>query len=837
MRYIKYFNLTNIRTRIVAGCIIGIVGILIITGFQWHLSFSIDRYQTLENQHPGLGLGLANILILEAELLQFYDDVSLDGYDQRVQQWRENANTLLTPGVRTDVKRLTTELVVLMSDHSDLFYTVRKNIDLANRALKEFDAEITELIARFDLRLPDTGDQTGRLKADREHSDSDVLRLHFEVSAMLNLLNRRLTNIQNLFLTAASEQYTEKNAQIQSQSELKEKAIRSSNHLLAESPDNDLLSLLLEKSAAINRLEASLFNRWTLNRKLRKRLESNSAAMQKTTRALWHLHQYPPEKIEHRFEHAGIIIAISGVLFLLIFSYLMFRSIIPPLDAAVGIIHDVAEGEGDLTQQISIKTNDEIGKVMQALNLFIHKLQYIFSAIAKSGEVLSISSANYHNFAGKMSDSAEHLSDVSNTVAGAAEQMSMNIHNMASATEEMSQNVSTVSSAADQMAQNIGLLTTAMQESEVELRLISENTQKGSADSTLAVETAQKTAETMNTLGLSARKIGKVTAVIRRIAEQTNLLALNATIEAAAAGPAGRSFAVIAKEIKTLAEKSAHAADDIAQRIGNVQQNTAVAVTEIDNMKIIITNADKTNSRITAAVTRQTSTISSISENIRQAETSVNSVAAAVSEVAKGIDDISENISETAKSASDTAQNVHQIHTAVQDTRTDAQRLDRLSGELARAAGELQTQVARFKLRPGESDMQSTKKECVDKCRQAAMMIKEKGLEYTFDRINDPQGPFVWKDTYVYCFDYSENIILVAHPTFPELVGQCLADIKDINGKLFVAEYAHLVKTREQGWSNFMHQKPGETTPSLKINFVYKVPHKEMFMGAGIYRS
>jgi len=817
-----------------AGCIIGIFGILIITGIQWHLSASVHRYLTNDSRQPCFGVDPGDILIFEIELLQGRSGFSSDRYDFLVQRWRENATHLLTSGVGADVKRLASELIALMRDHINLFYSVKMNIDQANRELKELDAKIAELNSRFEPMLPVTAERTERLEVDNEHPESPS---HPEISVILNLLNRKLINIQNLFLTAASEKYTEKNKQIKSQLTLSERSVKSPNHLLAAFQDDKRLSLLLEESASVDRLEASLFNQWTKNRKLRDRLESNSAVLRKKACAILRQPISTPAKNDRRLEYTGIMIAISGVLFLLIFSYLMFRSMVPPLEAAADLIHDVAEGEGDLTQQIPIKTKDEIGKLMQAINLFIRKLQQIFHAIAKSSEVLSISSANYHDFASTMSDGAHRLTEISNTVASAAEQMSMNVHNMASATEEMSENVSTVSSAADQLAQNIGLLTAAMEESEVELRLISENAQKGSAVSTQAVETVQRTAETMNTLGLSARKIGKVTAVIRRIAERTNLLALNATIEAASAGPAGRSFAVVAKEIKLLAERSAQAADDIAQRIGRVQQNTAIAVTEIDHVKNTITQADKTNSQITAAVTRQTSTISNISENIRQAETAVNSVATAVSEVARGIDDISENVSEAANGASDTAQNIHRIYTAAQDTSTDAQRLDMLSGELARAAGELQTQVARFKLQPSEGGRQATKKECMDKCRQAAMMIKEKGLTYTLDRMNDPQGPFVWKDSYVYCYDYSKGIKLVAHPISSKFLGQCLSGFKDINGKLFVAEYAHLIKTRKQGWTNFMCPKPGETTPSLKINFVYKVPQRKIFVGAGIYRS
>lgn len=128
----------------------------------------------------------------------------------------------------------------------------------------------------------------------------------------------------------------------------------------------------------------------------------------------------------------------------------------------------------------------------------------------------------------------------------------------------------------------------------------------------------------------------------------------------------------------------------------------------------------------------------------------------------------------------------------------------------------------------------ATKEECVQKCQAAAQMVKEKGLEATLAAIMDKNGPFVWKDTYIFCID-TEKKCNIAHPIKPKLIGKNLMHVKDTGGKLFFAEFINTATEKGSGWVEYMWPKPGEKTPSKKLTYVHKVPGESVLMAAGIY--
>ncbi len=128
----------------------------------------------------------------------------------------------------------------------------------------------------------------------------------------------------------------------------------------------------------------------------------------------------------------------------------------------------------------------------------------------------------------------------------------------------------------------------------------------------------------------------------------------------------------------------------------------------------------------------------------------------------------------------------------------------------------------------------ATKEECMAKCKQAADMAEAKGLEATLAAIMDKNGPFVWKDTYVFCIDIDKKAN-IAHPIKPKLIGKNLMHVKDVNKKLFFAEFVNTAKGQGSGWVDYMWPKPGEKKPSPKATYVYKVPGKSVLMAAGIY--
>lgn len=134
----------------------------------------------------------------------------------------------------------------------------------------------------------------------------------------------------------------------------------------------------------------------------------------------------------------------------------------------------------------------------------------------------------------------------------------------------------------------------------------------------------------------------------------------------------------------------------------------------------------------------------------------------------------------------------------------------------------------------GFAGEKTTKEECIEKTKAAAQMVKEKGLEVALAAVGDRQGPFVWKDSYVFCIDMDKQCN-IAHPIKPRLVGKNLMGIKDAGGKLYFAEFINIAREKGEGWVSYMWPKVGEKKPSPKMTYVYRVPDQNIFMAAGVY--
>ncbi len=127
----------------------------------------------------------------------------------------------------------------------------------------------------------------------------------------------------------------------------------------------------------------------------------------------------------------------------------------------------------------------------------------------------------------------------------------------------------------------------------------------------------------------------------------------------------------------------------------------------------------------------------------------------------------------------------------------------------------------------------ATKEECIAKCKEAAALINEVGVEAAMAKIQDPKGPFVWKDSYVYAADLEGKML--AHPLTPGLIGKVLRGLKDPTGKMFGSEIVEIANNKGEGWVEYVWAKPNETTPSPKATFVYRVPGQSVYVAAGIY--
>lgn len=336
---------------------------------------------------------------------------------------------------------------------------------------------------------------------------------------------------------------------------------------------------------------------------------------------------------------SAIIIIIAGIM--------IFKSIIKPIHATTNILKDIAEGEGDLTKNITISSNDETGVMAHWFNTFLGKLKQIISTLSSDTSILSSSSEELSVTTNEISKYAEEMMQLSNTVALSAEQSSSKAKTASAHSENMTRSIQTVA--------------TAIEEMSVSINEVSKNCQQELQITFKADEMAKTTQETIQSLGTSAREIGKVIEIIQDIADQTNLLALNASIEAASAGEAGKGFAVVANEVKVLAKQTAQATEQIHMQISNIQDKTTNAVSVITEIAAIITEINKFSQIIVSAVEEQGATVNEIASNI----SSVNSTSGKISQnmisAANGIQEISESIQQVKASAEKTSVGVSGI--------------------------------------------------------------------------------------------------------------------------------------------------------------------------------
>jgi methyl-accepting chemotaxis protein len=366
------------------------------------------------------------------------------------------------------------------------------------------------------------------------------------------------------------------------------------------------------------------------------------------------------------------MLVITGTIFIGIISLclLIVFGLVNALKLMIVNFKDIAEGEGDLTKRIEIKSKDEIAELAGWFNLFIEKLQRIIGSIASDTRTLGSEAVTLSSVANDLSSNSEDTSDRSNTVATAAEEMSANINNVAAAMEESTTNTTMVASAAEEMTATINE--------------IAKNSSEASDISEKAVIQAEATSEQMAKLGSSAHAISKVTETITEISEQTNLLALNATIEAARAGEAGKGFAVVANEIKELAKQTAAATLDIKTKIEDVQLTTENTVTNIEEITTVINNVNEIVATITTAVGEQSKATEEIAMNINQA--------------ADGLGEVNENVAQISNVASTITSEIALVNNATGEVSKSSSQVETSSKDLQSLAQGLKTLVDVFKI-------------------------------------------------------------------------------------------------------------------------------------------
>lgn len=306
-------------------------------------------------------------------------------------------------------------------------------------------------------------------------------------------------------------------------------------------------------------------------------------------------------------------------------------------------LEEIASGEGDLTQRLEPRSNDEVGQLAHNFNTFVGNMHTMVSTLSLVSAALSEQSKQTASQAEERSSRIRLQQDEINMVATA-------INEMAAATQEIAGN-------ADHTAQNAGEAVTACVHGSDQVSQTQGSIQNLAQEVQVATDVIQE-------LEAHGKHINTILATIQNIAEQTNLLALNAAIEAARAGEQGRGFAVVADEVRVLSQRTHASTKEIQQMIETLQSTTGKAVGIMDDSRMLAgTSVDDANAA-SASLTQIHESVERISDMATQIASAAEEQASVTSEITRnteGIRDVSNDLALEAHSAAEQAAQLSEL--------------------------------------------------------------------------------------------------------------------------------------------------------------------------------
>lgn len=373
---------------------------------------------------------------------------------------------------------------------------------------------------------------------------------------------------------------------------------------------------------------------------------------------------------------------IISILISIALGYILSQTISRPLQRVVDLVGDIAKG--DLTQTSDIDTKDEIGALAKSMNEMVSNLRNMMEGAFYTSEQVAASSE-------EMNASAEQTSQVTADISGAIQLIADGSVHSAASLEESSGELGEVSISIQQMAESSNAIAKAGAHVAEQAKLGGEFVDRTAQQIHTISESVDQSGEVILSLDKRSQEIGEITKAITEIANQTNLLALNAAIEAARAGEHGKGFAVVADEVRKLAEQSQQSSTQIAELIQEIQGDMTRSNQSINRVKADVKEG-------LGIVSKTEESFKVILDSIGESSDRIEEMAATAKQMSASAQEVLTNLTSITTVARDSTAHSQNVAASTQEQLASMEEIASASNNLSKMASELQELLGAFKL-------------------------------------------------------------------------------------------------------------------------------------------